>query len=263
MKKRQLLWILGAFYLFIGLLLGLGRDFSGLPVSAQSNNLTVSAAMSVKDALEDIKSVYQKSQLNLKITYNFGSSGSLQQQIEQGAPVDIFLSAATKQMDALEKKKLLVPGTRKNLLSNSIVLVTPKDQKVVKKFSDLSNPQVKKISLGEPKSVPAGQYGEQVLKHYKLWESIKSKIVYGKDVRQVLTYVETGDVEAGLVYSTDASNSNKVRVAATAPTNSHDPITYPIAVIKDSKNMGAAKAFVQFLSGNQAKAIFKKYGFGT
>lgn len=263
MKKRQLLWILGAFSLSICVLLGLGRDFSGLPVSAQSNNLTVSAAISVKDALEDIKSIYQKSQPKLNITYNFGSSGSLQQQIEQGAPVDVFLSAATKQMDALEKGNLLAPGTRKNLLTNSMVLVTPKDQKVVQKFPDLTNPKVKKIALGEPKSVPAGQYGQQVLKHYKIWDQVESKIVYGKDVRQVLTYVETGNVEAGLVYTTDARTSDKVRVAATAPANSHDAINYPIAVIKDSKNMAPAKAFVQFLSGNQAKTIFKKYGFGT
>lgn len=117
--------------------------------------------------------------------------------------------------------------------------------------------------MGEPKSVPAGQYGEEVLKYFKLLDSLKSKIVYAKDVRQVLTYVESGNVQAGLVYTTDAKTSDKIRVAATAPTNSHQPISYPIAVIKNSKNLAAAKAFVQFLSSSQAKTVFQKYGFGT
>ncbi|ACK73345.1 molybdenum ABC transporter, periplasmic molybdate-binding protein [Gloeothece citriformis PCC 7424] len=263
MKKRQFLAFLGVFILSLSLVWGLGTDFFAQSASAQSNNLTVSAAISMKDALEEIKTAYQKKQPNMRITYNFGSSGSLQQQIEQGAPVDVFISAANKQMDALEQKQLLLPGTRRNLVSNSIVLITPKNQQTVKTFQNLTNPQVKRIALGEPNTVPAGQYGQQVLQYYKIFDSIKPKVIFGKDVRQVLTYVETGNVDAGLVYSTDARTSNQVRVAATAPNNSHQPIAYPIAVIKDSKNQAAAKAFAQYLATNEAKNTFKKYGFSV
>lgn len=263
MQKRRFLAFFSIFVLSLALAWGFGGNFPHQPVRAQSTNLTVSAAISLKDALEEIKTLYQKSQPNVRVTYNFGSSGSLQQQIEQGAPVDIFISAAPKQMDALQQKQLLLSGTRRNLVSNSLVLITPKNQQVVKKFQDLTNAQVKKVALGDPSSVPAGQYGEQALKFYKILDSIKSRIIYAKDVRQVLTYVETDNVEAGIVYATDARTSQQVRVAATASPQSHQPITYPIAVLKSSKNQAAARAFSQYLSSSQAKAVFKKYGFST
>lgn len=260
--------IRGFFFLFTFLLtlmfsIGLERDVFISQVSAQSFQLTVSAAISLKDALGEIQKLYLKNQPKIQLTYNFGSSGSLQQQIENGAPVDIFISAGKKQMDALETKKLLLNGTRHNLLTNKIVLVTPKNQTLVNNFQDLTNSKVSKIALGEPKSVPAGQYGEEVLKFYKILDSIKSKIVYGKDVRQVLTYVETENVNAGLVYVTDAKTSSQVRIAATAPENSHSPIVYPLAILKDSKNPDIAREFTQFLLSKTAQTIFKKYGFGT
>lgn len=232
------------------------------PVFAQSNTLTISAAITLKESLEEIKILYQKKQPSAKITYNFGSSGSLQQQIEQGAPVDIFISAANKQMDSLEKKNLLLPGSRHNLLTNQLVLITPKTEKNVNKFTDLTKPAVTKIALGEPNSSPAGKYGEEVLEFYKILDRVKPKIIYGKDVRQVLTYVETGNVNAGLVYLTDAKTSTQIRIAATAPKESHAPIVYPIAILKGSKNPDAAKTFDKFLNSNQSKTIFKKYGFG-
>ena len=233
------------------------------PASAQSTNLTISAAISLKDSLEEIKTLYQKKDPKIQITYNFGSSGSLQQQIEQGASVDIFISAANKQMDALESKNLLLAGSRRNLVTNQLVLITSKKEKNINKFSDLTKPDINKIALGEPKSVPAGKYAEEVLKFYKVLDQIKSKIVYAKDVRQVLTYVETENVNAGLVYISDVKTSQKVRIAAIAPKESHSPIVYPLAILKESKNPGAAKAFDQFLKRNQSKTIFKKYGFGT
>jgi molybdate transport system substrate-binding protein len=229
---------------------------------AQSNvNLTISAAASLKQAMEEVKVLYQKSKTNVRLTYNFGSSGSLQQQIEQGAPVDVFFSAATKQMDALQSRNLIASGTRKNLLSNQIVLITPKNNNIVKKFEDLTKADVKRISIGEPKSVPAGQYGKQVLEHYKIWDKIQAKMIFGKDVRTVLTYVESGNVDAGLVYATDAKISNKVKVVMTAPSQSHQAIIYPIAVLKDSKKINESKEFIQFLSTPQAKKVFEKYGF--
>ena len=160
-----------------------------------------------------------------------------------------------------DTNNLLLAGTRQKLLTNQLVLVTPKNEKIINKIQDLTQTNVEKIAMGEPNSVPAGQYGEEVLKFYKILDQVKSKIIYGKDVRQVLTYVETGNVNAGMVYLTDAKTSSQVRIAATAPKNSHSPIVYPLAILKDSKNPDAAKAFSQFLLSSPSKTIFKKYGF--
>lgn len=223
--------------------------------------LTISAAASLKDAMEEIKTAYALEKDNVTITYNFGSSGSLQQQIEQGADVDVFVSAAEKQMDALKDKDLIIEDTRKDLLENNIVLVVPKDSSSVMDFKDLSSDKVKKIGLGEPKSVPVGQYAEEVLTKLNLLDSIKSKVIYGNDVKQVLTWVETGDADAGIVYETDAKVSDKVKVVAKAPEGSHEPVYYPAAVIKASKNTDAAKDFINYLYSSKAKPIFEKYGF--
>jgi molybdate transport system substrate-binding protein len=226
-------------------------------------NLTVSAAASLKDSMDEIEKIYTKENPNVKITYDFGASGTLQQQIEQGAPVDVFISAATKQMNELKNKGLLVNNTDKNLLENSLVLIVPKDSSTVKDFSDLATDKVKKVALGEPKTVPAGQYANEVLTYFKILDKVQPKTVLGNDVREVLTWVETGNADAGIVYATDAKISNKVKVVATASENSHKPVLYPVAAIKDSKNIEAVKEFIQFLSGDKAKAIFEKYGFKT
>ncbi|MBR8830814.1 MAG: Molybdate-binding protein ModA [Chroococcopsis gigantea SAG 12.99] len=237
-------------------------NFLTIPsVSSAPKDLLVSAAASLRDALEEIKPVYQKENTAIALTYNFGSSGSLQQQIEQGAPVDVFISAAKKQMDALQTKNLLVDNTRKNLLKNRMVLVVPKNNTTIRSFQDLGGGEVKKIAIGEPGSVPAGQYAGEILKAIGLTDKVKDKLVYAKDVRQVLSYVATGNVDAGFVYITDAKTSNNVRVVATAPENTHSPIIYPIAVIKNSKSADSGKKFLQFLSRGKAKAVFEKYGF--
>ncbi|WP_341527943.1 molybdate ABC transporter substrate-binding protein [Nostoc sp. UHCC 0302] len=232
------------------------------PVVAQSNtSLLVSAAASLKEALEEIKPLYQQSKPNININYNFGASGALQQQIEQGAPADIFISAGKKQVDALEQKGLLVPGTRANLANNRLVLIVPKNIVGITSFYNLTDTKIKKIAIGEPRSVPAGEYGEQVLKKLGIFDKVKPKLVLANNVRQVLAAVESGNADAGLVYATDARISNKVKVVVTADDKYHSPIVYPLAVLKSSKNADAAKEFVQFLSGGQAKAVLKKYGF--
>jgi molybdate transport system substrate-binding protein len=262
MKRRYILIFLAGLIVSLFFCLQLKPEiFSQSAIARQNNSLTVSAAASLQDALAEIQQLYQQDKSNPAITYNFGSSGSLQQQISQGAPVDVFISAAAKQMDALEKENLILPGSRQNLLTNQLVLVTPKDKQTVGDFTDLSSDRVSKIALGEPNSVPAGQYAQEVLNFYKLLDSVKSKLVYGKDVRQVLTYVETGNVDAGFVYLSDAKQSKQVTIVATAPTQSHSPIVYPIAVLRDSKNPQAAKEFSKFLTSSQAKAIFEQYGF--
>ncbi|ABZ84120.1 molybdate abc transporter, molybdate-binding protein [Heliomicrobium modesticaldum Ice1] len=223
-------------------------------------NLTVSAASSLKDALMEISDLYAKEKTGVAITYNFGPSGSLQQQIERGAPADIFISAAPTQMDDLQAKNLIDRTTRKNLLKNKVVLVAPKDSSITA-FSDLAGDKVKKLAIGEPQSMPAGRYAQEVLTTLALADAVKDKVVFAKDVRQVLTYVETGNTEAGIVYETDAKTSDKVKIVTQAPEGSHSPVLYPGAVLKESKNATDAEEFLTYLEGPAAKVVFEKYGF--
>ncbi|MBD2447108.1 molybdate ABC transporter substrate-binding protein [Nostoc sp. FACHB-152] len=261
MKRRQIIAFFGS--ALASLLLAVCSPLI-LPsaVTAQSNvSLLVSAAASLKDALEEIKPLHQKSKPNVNINYNFGASGALQQQIEQGAPADIFISAGKKQVDALEQKGLLVPGTRSVLAKNRLVLVVPKNSTGITSLYNLREAKIKRIAIGEPRSVPAGQYAQQVLEKLKIWQQVTGKLVYANNVRQVLAAVESGNADAGLVYATDAKISDKVKVVVVADEKYHSPITYPMAVLKSSKNANAAKEFAQFLSSPQAKAVLKKYGF--
>ncbi|MFZ5969218.1 MAG: molybdate ABC transporter substrate-binding protein [Bacillota bacterium] len=232
------------------------------PVKEEASvSLTISAAASLKEAMDEIQTIYAEEKPHVTLTYNFGSSGSLQQQIEQGAEVDIFISAAAKQVDALQEEGLIEEDTRKSLLENKIVLIVPKDDVLVTDFDDLASDNVKTFALGETKSVPAGQYAEEVLNYLNLMDTVKPKAVFGKDVKAVLAWVETGNADAGMVYETDAKVSDKVKVVAKAPEGSHKPIIYPAAVIKESKNMDAAKDYLDFLCSDKAKSIFEKYGF--
>ncbi|GAP99409.1 molybdate ABC transporter substrate-binding protein [Leptolyngbya sp. NIES-2104] len=224
--------------------------------------LTVSAAASLKDALEQIQPLYEQQQ-PVKLTYNFGSSGALQQQIEQGAPADVFISAAPKQMDALQQKGELINETRRDLLRNQIVLIVPRTTTGVASFQDLASDRVRRVGLGEPKSVPAGTYAQEVLTALKLLDAVKPKAVYAKDVRQVLNFVESQNADAGIVYRSDALSSDQVKIVATAPETSHSPVIYPIAVLKRTPNRDAAQKFVQFLSSDAAKAVFGKQGFSV
>lgn len=260
MKRRQFIAFIGT--AVISLILAIGLPLISLqPVAAADTNLLVSAAASMKDVMEAIKPLYQQSKPNINITYNFGSSGALLQQIQQGAPVDVFISAAKKQVDTLEQQGQLVPGTRGILAKNRLVLIVPKNAVGVNSLYNLKDAKIKKIAIGEPRSVPAGQYAEQVLQKLKIHEQIKSKFVYSNNVRQVLAAVESGNADAGLVYVTDAKISDKVKVVVAADEKYHSPIVYPIAALKNSKNIPAAKEFIQFLSSEQAKSVIKKYGF--
>ena len=232
MKKKSFLFFLTTLILSLILVVSFGKiiDFHSATF-AQSNqplDLTVSAATSLQDVLEAIKPIYENNQTEVSITYNFGSSGSLQRQIEQGAPVDIFVSAAAKQMDALEAKNLLLPGTRRNLLKNQIVLIVPKDNTTIQSFADLGTDALTRIAIGEPESVPAGKYAVEVLTALEILDAVTPKAVYAKDVRQVLSYVATGNVDAGIVYLSDTKVSDDVKVVATASEDGHSPVVYPI-----------------------------------
>ena len=227
-------------------------------------DLTISAAASLKDALNEVQTLYKAEKPNATLAINYAGSGTLQQQIEQGAPVDLFFSAAKSNMTALKDKGLLNDNTIKNLLQNKLVLVVPSDSKAnISSFTDVTGSAISKIALGEPTTVPAGKYAAQVFTYYNMLDAVTAKTVYAKDVREVLTWVESGNVDAGVVYSTDAMTSTKVKVVATATDGSHDPIAYPAAVIKATTHEAAAEDFLNFLSTDTAKAIFVKYGFSV
>lgn len=223
--------------------------------------LTVSAAASLKDAMEELKTVYAGQKPEVTITYNFAASGPLQRQIEEGAPVDLFISAGQSQMDALAEKGLIVEESRKNLLGNELVLITRRDLNIG--FQDLTGSHVGKISIGTPETAPVGKYAKEALVSMDLWDQLQPKLVLAKDVRQVLTYVETGNVDAGLVYLSDAMVGQRIRIAGTAPAGSHKPIVYPMAVIKQTKEPEAAQAFADFLTSDEAARVFNDYGFKT
>lgn len=230
--------------------------------AAENVELQVSAAASLTDAMKELATMYEKDHANVKLVYNFGSSGALQQAIENGGAADVFVSAAQKQMNALDEKKLLADGTRVDLLINDVVLITAKDSKLnLPDFKAVLDPAVKHIALGEPKGVPVGQYSEEVFTKLGILDQVKERAVYGSDVRQVLAWVETGDADCGVVYATDAAVSDKVKVAAVAPADTHKPIVYPAAVLKDAPHMEAAKEFLTFIQSDAAKEVFKKYGF--
>lgn len=229
--------------------------------SKKNVTLTISAAASLKDAMDVIQQAYQKEHPEVKLKFNFGSSGSLQQQISQGAPVDLFFSAAEDKFDLLVEKGNIAKEDGIDLLGNELVLVVPKKSSSINGFDALTKAIVEKISIGTPETVPAGKYAQESLEKMDIWKDVESKVVYAKDVRQVLSYVETGNVAAGIVYKTDALVSDKVEIAATADPATHTPIIYPVGVIKDSKQYDAAKEFHQYLQGDDASKIFEEYGF--
>jgi molybdate transport system substrate-binding protein len=228
--------------------------------STDNVELNISAAASLTDAFNELKELYIKDHPNVSINYNFAASGPLQKQIEEGAPVDVFVSANQDKMDELEQKNLILSDTRQDLLTNVVVLIANKDSKI-KDFMDLTKSEVEKISIGEPASVPVGDYSKQVLMSLNMWEDVEPKLLLAKSVRQVLAYVDSGNVDAGLVYKTDAMIAEKAVIVAEAPENSHEPVIYPMAVVKESKNIDESKQFIYFLASKEASTVLGKYGF--
>ena len=229
----------------------------------QPVSLTISAAISLKEPLQTIAQSYEQRHPGERVVCNFGASGTLQRQIEQGAPVDVFISAGEPQMDALERQKLLAPGTRRDLLTNQMALIVPVESRKITSFADLRESAVRKIAVGNPQIVPAGTYAMQVLKSLNLLPAIQPKLVYATDVRQALAYVETGNADAGLVYVTDAKISTAARIAEIAPNDSHLPILYPVALLTNSKSPEAAHSLLDALESSDALNAFQKAGFGT
>ncbi|WP_033166477.1 molybdate ABC transporter substrate-binding protein [Clostridium sp. KNHs205] len=227
---------------------------------AESVELLIAAAASLQNAMEEIKPLYEAANKGVTLTFTFGSSGSLQEQIEQGAPVDVFMSAALKQMKALEEGGLILEGSKKELLENKVVLIVPNDSTLdITSFEDITKAET--IALGDPASVPVGQYSEEIFTSLGMLDKVKEKATYGKDVTEVLTWIATGNADAGVVYATDAKSSADVKVVAEAPEGSVSKAIYPVAVVKDSKVQDAAKTFVDYLASDEAIGIFEKYGF--
>jgi len=243
------------------LLLAAGIQLSTAIAADQKTEIIVSAAISMKEALTVVAKDFEGAHEGTTVLLNFASSGVLQKQIESGAPVDVFVSAGVKEMNALEQESLLVTGSRFDLLENSLVLVVPTDSAAIKTIEDLDSYGVKRLAVGDPKSVPAGLYAKQALAWTKLTDRVQSKLVLAENVRQVLAYVESGNVDAGIVYATDAKASQKVRIAAVFPNESHEPIVYPAAILKATKQPKIAGEFLAFLRSETAKQEFEKAGF--
>ncbi|MFA7344567.1 MAG: molybdate ABC transporter substrate-binding protein [Terrimicrobiaceae bacterium] len=232
-----------------------------LTTRAEPVTLTVSAAASLKAPLESLKAEFEKAVPGVAVVYNFGSSGSLQQQIVNGASADVFISAAAKQMDELEKGGFIEPGSRFVLAGNTVVLVAPAGSGALGGFDGLTADAIKVIAIGEPKTVPAGMYAMEVLEHLGIAERVGDKLVFAKDVRQVMVYVESGNADAGFVYGSDAVGSKAVRLVASAPAASHKKVEYPAAVIRASAHAAQASAFLKFLRSPESSALFKAAGF--
>ncbi len=235
----------------------------GIAFAEPAESMTVSAAISVRNALEDIGKLYESQNKDVKVSYNFGASGDLMTQIKGGAPADVFAAAAIKDMDELDKEGFVLKDSRINFASNAVVLIAPISSKTaLVLFGDLKKAEVKKIAIGNPKTVPAGRYAEETFQYYKIADTVKDKLVFAENVRQVLEYVARGEVDAGVVYETDAMVKQRdVRIVLIAPDESHKPIVYPIAVVKSTKNEKAAKAFISLVISEEGRNILSKYGF--
>ena len=224
--------------------------------------LTILAAASLTDVCDELKAEYEAEHENVTLTFSYGGSGALQAQIEEGAPADIFISAATKQMDALKEEGLMYDESIEELLENKVVLIVPKDSTAqIASFTDLATSVVSMVGLGEPGSVPVGQYSEEILTSLDILDQVKAKANYGSDVRTVLSWVEESAVDCGIVYATDAYTSDKVKIVCEAPEGSCARVIYPMGIVKASEKKDAAAQFLEFLKSSEAAEKFESYGF--
>ncbi|MDR6796494.1 molybdate ABC transporter substrate-binding protein [Acinetobacter calcoaceticus] len=233
-----------------------------ISLSVKAESVTVYAAASLTNAINDLEKIYEK-QNNIEVKTSYAGSSTLAKQIEAGAPADVFISADTQWMDYLQNKKLVAANDRINLLGNRLVLITPKGQSLNVKLDKTTDPNkvfTGKICTGDTKSVPVGKYAKQAFTNLGWWNRIEPKLVETEDVRAALNFVARGECQVGIVYATDAAVSKDVTVVGVFPENIHSPIIYTVGMVK--KNPNSTK-FYQFLQSNQAKAVFKKYGFSV
>lgn len=260
MKKKILSLITAGLMLFT-----VGCGMQGEQGIAGKNNeqvtLNLSVAASLTDCMETMEAVFNEQYPHIHLQFNFGSSGALQQQIEQGAPCDIFFSASMKQMNALKDEGLMDETSIEEALKNRLALVVPANSEEVFTFATLKDADVDKFAVGEVGTVPASQYTMEVFDHLNVMSTLEPHLVYAKDVREVLSWVETGNATAGVVYETDAKITDKVKISDLADDSLHSPIIYPVGIVKASKEIESAKCFMDFLKTDTAKQIFIDYGF--
>jgi molybdate transport system substrate-binding protein len=231
--------------------------------AASAQEATLSVAISMKDAVEELGRVFVASRPGVVLRYNFGSSGELQKQIEAGAPIDLFVSAAQRQMDELEKKGLIVPSTRRVFARNVLTVVKPIDSKTdIATPAGLLDARVTKIVIGSPRTVPVGQYAEESLRTLGLWERLQPKLVYAENVRQALDYVARGEVDAGFVYTTDAATRRRQVTEAFRPAeDTYRPVLYPVAVVTGARQATLARAFADLLTSRDGQTVLGRLGF--
>lgn len=227
-----------------------------------SGEIIISTAVSLTDAVEEIKTAFNEEYPNVTVTYNYGSSGKLAEQISQGAPADIFLSASKKDMDGLTEKELIINESRFDFASNAVVVIAEKDSDVtLSTIEDLPNASFTNFAMGHTESMPLGRYAKEAFENANIWDEMEDKLVFGSDVRQVLSYVEQGNAELGVVFTTDTVTSDKVKVVLEVDPSLHGPIIYPAAIVKETKNETAANAYLQFLKDEKGRAILESFGF--
>lgn len=257
MATSPILRLIAGFNLAMALLLG------GCQSTPQARRLTVSAASSLQNVLESLEPQFEARHPHIDLSFNFAASGVLQRQIEQGAPVDVFFPAAIQPINRLLVQNFLAPNSHRSIITNQLVLIVPTDAKVpLSSFKELSSPDIRKIMVGELTSVPAGQYAHAVFSDLDLYPQIKKKLVFANNVRGVLAAVANANVDAGIVYATDAQRSDQVKQVAIAPAGSHAPIIYPVAIVTASSQPQAAKSFIKFLSTPETQATLTQFGFG-
>lgn len=229
--------------------------------SKDKKDVIVFAAASMTEALEELKAEFEKENPNLNLTFNFDSSGTLKTQIDSGADCDVFVSAAQKQMDELEKKDKIDKDARFDLLENEVTLAVAKgNEKGIKDFKDLEKRDVEKIALGNS-DVPVGQYSEEILKNLGIWDKIQDKVTFGSNVKEVTSWVSEKAADCGIVYKTDAKTAGLETVAVADDSMLENKVVYPAALLKNSKNPKEGKKYLEFLKGEKASEILDKYGF--
>lgn len=232
-----------------------------LPLAVPAQPLTISAAASLTDAFKELGARFEAARPGVTLRFNFAASGMLLQQIAQGAPVDVLASADQETMDRAAAQKLVDAATRANFAANTLVLIEPAQGGAgIHALSDLAGAGVRKIAIGKTATVPAGRYTKQALDSAKLWTPLEPRFVQADNVRQVLAYVARGEAEAGFVYRTDAAMlADKVRIVMAV--GGHAPVTYPAAVVAQSRQKALARDFIAFLTGETGQQILARYGF--
>lgn len=227
--------------------------------SQRPEEINVSCAASLKDVIEEISAEFGEEYPEISLTVNYASSGTIVNQIKEGAPIDMFVSAGHKEIDILNEENLIDSGSIAQIAGNELVLIVGRGAKKLR-FDELPG-DIEYIAIGEPETVPAGRYAKEVFTSLGNWDEVEPRLVLAKDVRSVLAYVESGSAGAGVVYKTDAMVSDKAEISDTAPESSHEAISYYAATVKGSENKEGVREFMDFLKSEKAKAIFKKFGF--